>query len=186
MTQLPNLISAARLGAMPFLLAAAMGHHPRAFAWLLLICLVSDIVDGLIARHFHVQSTLGAALDSLADFLMTLVAVVGMIVLQPAFTSAHGLELCVLGGLYITEVVAAFARYGRLSSFHTYATRVSAYAQGIFFVGLFFWGETTWLFYLAWTLACAAYLEELALVACCPSWTHDVRGLYWVIKAKRT
>jgi CDP-diacylglycerol--glycerol-3-phosphate 3-phosphatidyltransferase len=116
---------------------------------------------------------------------MTLAAVVGMIRLQPAFTRAHAIELVALATLYTGEVLFSLLRYGRLSSFHTYADRVSAYAQGIFFVGLFVWGYSPWVFYPAWALGCAAYLEEIALVAVLPGWTHDVRGLYWVRRAER-
>lgn len=169
---------------MPLLMWTAFAHHARAFAWLLLACLLSDIADGVIARRLHLESAVGAALDSLADALLMVVAVIGMIVLQPAFAAAHAIALIFFAVLYVMEVMLSFARYGRLSSFHTYLTRVSAYAQGIFFVSLFFWGDVPWLFDTAWTLGCAGLLEELALLAVVPTWTPDVRGLYWVLKAR--
>lgn len=181
----PNVISAARLAAMPVLLAAALTRRPRVFAWLLLVCLLSDIADGLIARRFHLESALGAALDTTADFLMTGMAAVGMVTLQPAFVAAHLVQLVVLAALYAGEVAIALVRYRRLSSFHTYAVRVGAYLQGVFFVWLFFWGEAPWLFYAAWIVGCVAYAEEWVLVALLPDWTHDVRGLYWVLKRTR-
>jgi hypothetical protein len=30
-----------------------------------------------------------------------------------------------------------------------------------------------------------AYLENFVLLAVLPEWTHDVRGLYWVLRARR-
>jgi phosphatidylglycerophosphate synthase len=185
LSQLPNLISAGRLIAMPVLLATALQRRPVAFAWLLLACLLSDIADGLIARHYHLESKLGAALDSTADLVLTLTAVYGMVVLQPAFVAGHLVALGIVASLYAGQVVLALLRYRRLSSFHTYATRASAYAQGVFFVGLFFYGYMPWLFYTAWVVSCVAYLEEWMIVAVLPRWTHDVRGLYWVLKARK-
>ena len=186
LAQVPNVISACRLLAVPVLLFAAVEGRPRLFAWLLLLSLLSDIVDGVVARRYHLESTLGAILDTTADFLLTVMAAIGMFTLQPAFVSAHAAQLLLLLGLYVGEVLISLARYRRLSSFHTYADRVCAYAQGIFFVGLFFWGYTPWLFYTAWIAGCLAYIEEWALLALLPEWTHDVRGIYWVLKARRT
>jgi phosphatidylglycerophosphate synthase len=183
--QWPNAISMCRLLAMPILLMAAVQRRPRAFAWILLAALLSDIADGLIARHFHFESGLGAALDTTADFLMAVIAAIGMVTLQPAFVSAHLIELVILASLYVGEVAASLLRYRKLSSFHTYASRIWAYSQGAFFIWLFFRGYTPWLFYTAWIAGCVAHLEEFALLAVLPEWTHDVRGLYWVLKARR-
>jgi phosphatidylglycerophosphate synthase len=180
----PNAISACRLLAMPVLLMFALQRRPEPFAWLLLAALVSDIADGLIARSFHLESTLGAALDTTADFLVCVIAAIGMITLQPAFVAGHAALLIILAALYVGEVVVSVWRYGRLSSFHTYTTRIWAYAQGTFFVWLFFWGYNAWLFYTAWILGVASHVEEFFLLAALPQWTHDVRGLYWVWKVR--
>ena len=182
---LPNLISGCRLLATPVLLVAALERRPRVFAWLVLACLLSDIADGLIARTFHLQSRLGAALDTTADFLVTLIAAVGISTMQWPFVVAHAWQLELLVGLFGGEVLLSLWRYHRLSSFHTYIVRASAYAQGAFFLGLFFWGSETWLFYVMWIVSCVGQVEEYALIALLPTWTHDVRGLYWVLKARR-
>jgi len=181
---IPNAISIARLGAMPVLLMFALQHRARAFAWLLLVGLLSDIADGLIARSLHLESTLGAALDTAADFLLVLIAAVGMVTLQPDFVRAHGWQLIALASLYVGEVIVSFARYGRLSSFHLYTSRIWAYLQGIFFVGLFFWGYSAWLFYVSWAAGILSHLEEFVLLAMLPEWSDDRRGLCWVLKAR--
>jgi hypothetical protein len=73
-----------------------------------------------------------------------------------------------------------------LSSFHTYLVRASAYLQGAFFLGLFFWGCWPWLFSVMWIVSCLGQAEEWVILALLPAWTPDVRGLYWVLKARRT
>ena len=182
----PNLLSAGRLLATPVLLMAALERRASLFAWLLVACLLSDIADGLIARTLRLESRLGAALDTIADFAVTLVAVVGMFALQRPFVVTHAWQLMLFAVLWVGEIAISIARYHRLSSFHTYLVRVGAYAQGIFFIGLFFWGYVAWLFYAAWIISCLGALEEWILLALMPTWTHDVRGLYWVLKARRS
>ena len=66
---LPNLLTFARLVALPFLINAILeGQHAQAFA-IFFAMAVSDFVDGYLARHFGMASPLGALLDPIADKL---------------------------------------------------------------------------------------------------------------------
>jgi phosphatidylglycerophosphate synthase len=182
---LPNAITIARLLATPVLLFAALARLPTVFAWLLLACLVSDIADGLLARALRLQSPFGAALDSRADLLVTIIAGIGTMTMQWPFVVAHAWQLTLMVALFAGEVLISLLRFGRLSSFHTYLVRASAYAQGAFLLSLFFWGYSAPLFYLMWTVYCIAEVEEFAILAVLPEWRSDVRGLYWVLRAGR-
>ena len=178
----PNAISAARLAAAPVLLAAALRGQQDLFTWLLLTCLLSDIADGLIARGFAITSEIGARLDSAADMAIFSIAIFGVFVFQADFVSLHYLPVVFVIGLYVAEVIAALARYGRISSFHTLLTRISAYAQGGFVMSLFLWGYSAALFWPAIAVTVLAYTEELTMVWLLPQWEADVRGLYWVLR----
>ncbi len=184
LAQLPNAITLCRLLATPVLLVAALERWPTFFAWLLLACLVSDIADGLLARTLGLHSPFGAALDSTADMLVTIIAAVGTITMQWPFIVEHAWQIELLAGLFAGEVLISLVRYHRLSSFHTYLVRVSAYAQGAFLLSLFFWGYSAPLFYFMWVVSCLGQLEEWIILALLPEWTSDVRGLYWVLKGR--
>ncbi len=181
----PNGISFARLLATPVLLGTLIFHRQSWFTWLLLACLLSDILDGLIARVFRLRSRLGAFLDSTADMIVLLLAVLAVFVFQREFLAAHRWMLAALVFLYLAEAAAAWWRYGRISSFHTILTRIAAYAQGIFVMSLFLWGYRAWLFYSMAALSAAALAEELALVWLLEKWASDVRGIYWVLSSQR-
>jgi phosphatidylglycerophosphate synthase len=185
LAMLPNAITTCRLLATPVLFMAAIQRRPTLFAWLLLACLLSDIADGVLARTLRLHSPFGAALDSTADILVTIAAAIGTITMQWPFIMSHAWQLALLAGLFVGEVLISLARYRRLSSFHTYLVRVSAYAQGAFLLSLFFWGYSAPLFYFMWTVSCVAEIEEWTILALLPMWTSDVRGLYWVLKARR-
>jgi CDP-diacylglycerol--glycerol-3-phosphate 3-phosphatidyltransferase len=177
----PNAISGARLLAAPVLLAAALQRNEDLFKWLLLACLISDILDGLIARVFHLRSRTGAFLDSTADMLVVFIALYAVYVFRRAEVMPHATAIALIAGLYALEGVAALCRYGRISSFHTILVRVAAYLQGFFIMALFLWGFLNWVFTVMLVVTVAAYVEELALVALLPEWKADVRGLYWVL-----
>jgi cardiolipin synthase (CMP-forming) len=180
----PNAISSARLCATSVLLASVVLHRVELFKWLLLACLLSDILDGLIARAFHLTSKLGATLDSIADMLTWSIGLLGLLVFQRPFVAGHYGELMLVAALYLAEVVASLWRYGKLSSFHTLMARVAAYAGGIFVMSLFLWGYLGWLFHAAVCMYVVALLEEMVLIVLLPEWRPDVGGLLRVLRRR--
>jgi CDP-diacylglycerol--glycerol-3-phosphate 3-phosphatidyltransferase len=180
----PNAISIARLCATSVLLASVFFHRIEFFKWLLLACLLSDILDGLIARTFHLTSRLGASLDSMADAATMLIGFLGVFVFQKAFVSEHHPAVVLVFVFYVAEIIASLARYGRVSSFHTLLDRIAAYMAGIFVMSLFLWGYHGWLFQLAVVVYVLSLCEEMALICVLPEWRSDVGGLHRVLAAK--
>ena len=162
------------------MLAAVIVHQKGLFTYLLLACFLSDILDGLIARVFRLRSHIGAFLDSTADMIVFVISIAGVIVFQRDFLQQHAGMVAGLTALYFVQAIAAFFRYGRISSFHTVATRVAAYTEAIFLMSLFLWGYGEWLFYIMVAAVIVALSEEMALLYFLPQWRSDVRGLYWV------
>ena len=182
---LPNVLSGARALAVPVLFALALLEREAAFTWVLIPALLSDIVDGLVARVFSLQSRLGAILDSVADTLLMLASVYGVWVFHPEVIRDHAWLCGAAVGLWLLEDFVALLRYRRLSSFHTYASKVVANLLGLFIGWLFLFGFEPWMLYLAVGASIVASLEEIALVARLPRWRADVRGLWWVWKEGR-
>jgi CDP-diacylglycerol--glycerol-3-phosphate 3-phosphatidyltransferase len=181
----PNVLSGARALAVPVLLVLAFEEQRVAFTWVLIPALLSDIFDGWIARAFALESRLGATLDSVADSLMLFVSVYGIWVFHPEVIREHAWLCGMAVGLWALEDVLALARYGRLSSFHTYLSKVVANLLGFFIGWLFLFGFEPWMLYLAAGTSIVASLEELALLRVLPEWRADVRGLWWVLRERR-
>jgi CDP-diacylglycerol--glycerol-3-phosphate 3-phosphatidyltransferase len=151
------------------------------FKWLLLACLLSDILDGGIARTFQLTSQLGALLDSLADVATMLQALLGVFIFQERFVAEHATGLLIVMGLYLSEIIASLWRYGRVSSFHTILARIAAFMGGFFVMALFIWGYEKWLYQGTITIYIAALSEEMLLIYLLPEWRNDVRGIHRLI-----
>jgi phosphatidylglycerophosphate synthase len=184
-SQVPNAISASRILATPVLWVLASGGHRTAFAWLLAVALVSDIVDGFIARHFGFCTRLGAVLDSIADLLLFVVASAGFWMFFPELVAAHRVIICVALVTWVGTTLLGILRYGRLASFHSLLTRICAYVLGIFMIVLFFHGFVPWLFWTAIALMLLSQAEECILLALLAEWTPNARGLYWYLYSRR-
>lgn len=183
--QLPNSLSSARLLAVPVLAALAFAEREAAFTWLLVPALLTDIADGLIARVFHLESRLGAMLDTIADTGLLFVALYGVWVFHPEVLREHAWLCGTAVTLWVIEDIAALVRYRRLSSFHTYSSKVVANLLGLFVGWLFLFGFEPWMLYLAAGGSIVASLEELSLIVLLPRWRADVRGLWWVWRERR-
>jgi CDP-diacylglycerol--glycerol-3-phosphate 3-phosphatidyltransferase len=182
--QLPNVLSSARALAVPVLLVLALGEQRVAFTWVLIPALLTDVLDGWIARAFHLESRIGAVLDSVADSLMLFVAVFGVWVFHPDVIRGHAWLCGIAVGLWLLEDVLALLRYRRLSSFHTYLSKLVANLLGLFIGWLFLFGFEPWLLWLAAGASIVASLEELALLMVLTEWRADVRGLWWVLRER--
>jgi phosphatidylglycerophosphate synthase len=142
----------------------------------------TDAIDGFLARKFKVISVFGSRLDSLADDLTMAMAIVGTFVFHPSFIKQQLLLVAILLGLFLLQLIMAFLRYGKPTSFHTYLAKLAAILQAVFLLSLFFYpaaGEV--LFYLAAVATIFDLLEEILLVYRLPTWRADIKS-YWHIK----
>ena len=77
----PNVISLARLAAIPVFVWLLFGRENRAAAASLLAVLgATDWVDGFVARRYGQVTALGRVLDPVADRLLLAVAVVSLLI----------------------------------------------------------------------------------------------------------
>lgn len=181
-----NSITVYRLVAAFFLLFFVVEHNLEVFRWLLVVSFFSDAIDGYLARRYKVTSTVGSRLDSIADDLTVLMAIMGVFIFRPGFIQQQLAIVIVLFVLYLLQLTMALVRYGRISSFHTYLAKGAAVFQGVFLVLIFFLPQwPLYLFYIAAGLTILDLAEEIMLVILLPTWQTDVKGLYWVLRKGR-
>jgi cardiolipin synthase (CMP-forming) len=79
---LPNAVTVVRLCLLPvfgWLLLHDRPHHWYAAAWVMAAMGATDWVDGYLARHLHQISRLGKVLDPIADRLLLIGGVAGIL-----------------------------------------------------------------------------------------------------------
>lgn len=182
-----NGITLYRLLAAPFLIFLVFTREHELFKWMLGISFFTDAIDGYLARRFKVTSVLGAKLDSIGDDLTVLVAVIGIIVFRPEFMRQEMWFFIILLALFIVQVILAYIRYGKMTNFHTYAAKISAVMQGVFLLLFFFLDQPLYpLFYLAVGFTAIDLVEEIIIVGMLPNWEVNVKGIYWILKRKKS
>lgn len=185
----PNVLSATRIASAPLMLLCAILGFERAFTWLLVPALLTDVADGWIARGLGVQTKLGARLDSLGDSLVWYAGLAGLIAFQREVLAAHAVLFGAVVAAWMLESALSWLRYRRLSSFHTWLSKLAGVLLSIYVVTLFIWGHWQPLLVIAAAVSILASVEEMVLLALLPEWRSDVPGVWSlrrVLRSKKT
>lgn len=180
----PNAISFYRLAVSPVILALAIMNHEKWFVILICISLISDILDGNIARFFNLRTHFGAALDNLADMCTYALALLGISRFRWDAIEPHAWVLYLFLAVFVLSYIIAFIRFGKIPGLHLYSAVTAGYVQGIFFFILFVWGFYPWMYYLAVGLGTIAYIEKIFVLLKLDDIKFDVKGLYWLLKSQ--
>jgi len=174
-----------RIAAAPFLLLLIWLGERDVFTSLLLVSYCTDMIDGFLARRLKITSARGSQLDSFGDQLTFFVAIIGLLFFEFEFMKEHSFFIILVFVPYIFQMIIAFIKYRKATSFHTYLAKLSAIVQAIFILWLLFFGPIYWLFYVMIVLGLLETIEEIALIFMYDNWVAGVKGIYWALRDKR-
>jgi len=182
---IPNFLSLYRLLIFPYILYLVYSRQEQLFAVFLCISLVTDILDGLIARMFNLRTQLGARLDSIADLGTYILAVYGIIAFKWQDIESVLFPAYVFFVVFILGYLISLLKFRKLQSLHLYSAKIAGYLQGIFFFTLFSSGYYSWIFYVSIVWGILALTEEIVILLLLKELASNVKGLYWVLKRRR-
>ena len=179
---IPNVLSLYRIVIFPYIAYLIFAKEEKLFAIFITISLITDILDGLIARIFKMQTDIGAKLDSWADTGTYLLAFAAIYAFKWTAIKPHAWILFVFVAVWVLSYVVVFIKFKGLIGLHTYLFKITGYVQGAFIVLLFIVGFIPWHFYVCITIGTMACIEEIIIILLLTQPRTNVKGLYWVIK----
>jgi len=172
MKYVPNILSITRIVlAVTLLLVAPLS---RQFFVIYVVCGISDIADGIIARRFKVTSAFGSRLDSIGDVVLTLIMlyIILPIILLPIWLLVWIFLIIVLR--FISVGIAIY-RYRKPTLLHTILNRAVAMALFLFPFSLVLRNTLTIPIILT-TIASVAAIEELLIIIQAPTLDPNVKS----------
>ena len=179
---IPNFLSLYRIVVFPFILYLLIIKDERLFALFITISLVTDILDGMIARIFRMQTKMGARLDSWADTGTYILAFIAIYLFRWKEIRGDWIVLVLFFISWMLSYAVVLIKFKGLIGLHTYLFKITGYLQGAFVVILFLFGYYPWLFYLCLCMGILACIEEIIIISLIDRPMSNVRGLYWVLK----
>jgi len=177
----PNALSLYRIAAAPVILYAIFSGHRMLFAWLIIINLGTDALDGFIARHWKLETSIGVKLDSIGDLTTDFLTLFGLVVFEQPFVRSHILPIGLLFGFYLASQLLSLLRFQRLISLHLYSSKLTNILLALFFTAYFLVAYVPVLFYTMIAVGILGAIEEIAVLCTLKEHRENVRGLYWVL-----
>jgi Phosphatidylglycerophosphate synthase len=181
---IPNFLSLYRLLLFPYILYLGISRQEQLFAILLTINLITDVLDGLIARTFNMQTELGARLDSIADFSTYIAAIAGVFFFKASDFHLHLVSFYFFIFLLCFAHILSLIKFGRLPSLHLYSWKIGGYIQGAFFITLFLFGFYLVFYYIMIVWGILAFCEHIIIQLIIKKMPSNAKGLYWVLRNK--
>lgn len=172
MRKIPDIITFLRIILSFALLFVDTLSAP--FVVLYLLCSISDIFDGFIARKLDCSTRFGAALDSTADIIFFAVVLVKLSGQIFSLSALFVLAACVIAALKASTYICGAVRFGKFVALHTIMNKITG-------VLLFCW-PLTWDILdmkIGGAVVCAAAFlasaEELLIITRCREYEPDIK-----------
>ena len=181
---IPLALTIFRICSAPVLLWLAALGRERFFLWLGIAALLSDVLDGALARRLGASSETGRLLDSWADLLIALVSFAGATLLWPDTMREEAVYFALVLAALVIPNAWGLVRFRRLLGYHT----LSAKSSGVFLaIGtvLLFTGLTPVIFRLASFVELAVAAEYIAISLVLPEWTGEMKSVWHALRQRR-
>lgn len=180
----PNLLSGLRIALMPAVLLSAVAGSKPWFLTLVAASLVTDALDGFLARKLNAFSDFGRKLDSAADYLTLITGLAGIALLWPEIVRRE-LPWIVPGlAAFFGVIVFGFVRLGHAPCYHTWAAKVGAIGCALSMVPLLS-GGTAVPFHAMVVLQMVAAVEEAIISLLIPSHVGEMATVWHAWRRRR-
>jgi phosphatidylglycerophosphate synthase len=180
----PNLLSGARIALMPAVLLAAVAGSKRWFLILAAASLLTDALDGFIARRLNAFSDFGRKLDSVADYLTMITGLAGIALLWPDIVRRE-LPWIVAGlSAFFGVIVFGFVRLGHPPCYHTWAAKIGVAGCALSMIPLLT-GWSAVPFHVMVVLQILAAIEELVISLLIPNHVGEMATVWHALRLRR-
>jgi phosphatidylglycerophosphate synthase len=179
----PNLLSAFRIVSVPALLLLAAQGAVGSFLVLFGLGLLSDALDGPLARRLGQETEFGARLDQWGDFALWAVLPLAAWWLWPEILRREAPYVILAVSCMLLPTAIAYLKYRAVPGYHTWSVKLGAIAMGIS-VPLLLLFDVAWPFRVAalFQIVCAA--DELGITLLSAECRNDVPSVLHAVQRR--
>jgi CDP-diacylglycerol--glycerol-3-phosphate 3-phosphatidyltransferase len=183
---LPDVLILLRIALGPGIVFLSIFSHRG--SWLvacIAVAMLSDILDGMLAQRWHVDTEDHYRWDSRADlFFYACVLLVAVTRYPGAFERRWILVACLLAA-EIAQHAFARIKYGRFASYHSALSKIWGGMMTIAMCALLGFGWNNWILdvTLGWGILCN--LQGIVMSAMLPAWHENVLTIFHAVQLRR-
>jgi CDP-diacylglycerol--glycerol-3-phosphate 3-phosphatidyltransferase len=180
----PNLLSGFRIVCVPILLALAWNGATGMYLALFGVGLLSDVLDGALARWLGQESDFGARLDQWGDFALWFSFPVGAWWLWPEIVRRESPYVAIAIVCMLLPTAIAYAKYRAVPGYHTWSVKFGAIAMGLA-VPLLLIFDFPWPFRVAALFQLVCAVDELGITYLFADCRHDIPSVFHAARLRR-
>ena len=151
-------------------------------ASLMVLAVITDVFDGIIARKLNISSDRLRLYDSNADQLFWIVALVAVFYLSFDFFKAHYPVILSIVFLELIAYIICFSRWKKSIATHSILAKFFTLSLMVFLLDLCIQNTSYWTFYICAVIGIVSRLELIAILITLKKWTMDVPSIFAVRK----
>ncbi|WP_461100935.1 CDP-alcohol phosphatidyltransferase family protein [Spirosoma koreense] len=152
---------------------------------LLIIGLLTDIFDGIIARYLAVSTQNLRRLDSTIDQIFFISFAVATYIQCPVFFKENSSELIVLFGSEVLTYIISFLKFRKEVATHSIGAKIWTLLLVATLIELIIHCQSTVLFTIFFWTGLLTRLEIIAILVTLKTWMNDVPSFYHALKLRK-
>jgi CDP-diacylglycerol--glycerol-3-phosphate 3-phosphatidyltransferase len=177
-------LSGFRIACVPVLLAFAWRGAAEPFLVGFALGLVSDVLDGALARRRGQVTDFGARLDQWADFALWASLPLAAWWLWPSILSREGSYVLLALLCMLLPTAIAYAKYRAIPGYHTWSVKLGSVAMCIT-APLLLLFDVAWPFRAAALFQVLCAIDELGITLLLQECRHDVPSVFHAMRIRR-
>jgi CDP-diacylglycerol--glycerol-3-phosphate 3-phosphatidyltransferase len=155
---------------------------------LLYLGLISDILDGIIARNSGIATSGLRRLDSQVDMIFWVSAGWSAWALHADIIKQYWIAILILFATEGLCYLVSFMRFGKETCTHAWLSKFWGLCLLAGFTELIGFGSGGFFFVLAIVAGYVSHLDRILITLIIPKWTHDIPSTYhaWLLRRGRT
>ena len=156
---------------------ARAGWDGKWLGLIVLVALVDDIYDGVLARRWGTDTAALRRADSAADTVFYLGVAAALWLRENQLLRGNWKLLAVLGTMEVLRHGFDRWKYGRGAAYHSYVAKLWGLVMAVAVIAVLSFGGPRWLVWVSVMVGIASDVEGLAMSLMLPRWQNDVKTL---------
>lgn len=145
---------------------------------LMYLGLISDILDGIIARKQNISSTTLRRLDSQTDMVFWLSIGVATWVLYPKLIHDNRIAIWIILAMELSVYIISLVKFKRETCTHAFLSKLWGISLLVAFTSLIGFNHAGIPFFVAIIMGLISHIDRILITMILPSWSHDIPSAY--------
>ncbi|PKH51258.1 CDP-alcohol phosphatidyltransferase [Tenacibaculum sp. Bg11-29] len=167
------------LAPIILLLAYFIGENAKIIIVILMyLGLISDILDGIIARKQNISSPKLRRMDSQTDMVFWVSIGLATWILYPKLISDNSIVIWTILGMELACYAISFIKFKKETCTHAFLSKIWGITLLIAFTSLIGFNHAGIPFYSAVIIGLISHIDVILIILILPKWTHDIPSAY--------